>query len=73
MLMLDGPCELGCRQYTQSVSRFAGRGRLFTEKQLVYHARSFFKQKQTAMRELNPLYNLIKDLRARQEGLRGYL
>ncbi|QSA97629.1 peptide chain release factor 2 [Methylococcus sp. EFPC2] len=25
------------------------------------------------MRELNPLYNLIKDLRARQEGLRGYL
>ncbi|QFY42672.1 peptide chain release factor 2 [Candidatus Methylospira mobilis] len=25
------------------------------------------------MRELNPLYNQIKDLKARQEGLRGYL
>jgi len=25
------------------------------------------------MRELNPLYNQIKDLKSRQEALRGYL
>jgi len=28
---------------------------------------------QKAMRELNPLFNQIKDLKARHEGLRGYL
>jgi hypothetical protein len=33
----------------------------------------FFQAKQTAMRELNPLYNQIKDLKGRHEGLRGYL
>lgn len=73
MLMLEVPCRLGRRQYNQYVSTFAAVRRLSATLRVVYHGQSFFKQKQTAMRELNPLYNLIKDLRARQEGLRGYL
>ena len=33
----------------------------------------FPKPVATAMRELNPLYNQIKDLKSRDEALRGYL
>jgi hypothetical protein len=33
----------------------------------------FYQANQKAMRELNPLYNQIKDLKARLGGLRGYL
>jgi hypothetical protein len=32
-----------------------------------------FSSAGTPMRELNPLYNQIKDLRSREEALRGYL
>jgi hypothetical protein len=34
---------------------------------------AFYQTNQKAMRELNPLYNQIKDLKARLAGLRGYL
>ena len=40
---------------------------------MVYHAASFSTRFTTAMLELNPLYNQIKDLEARSAALRGYL